>query len=79
MKFKVFLQIFGVGERYTVDSLQHLVLFVAAPVCSGNGEEFEGLEDPVVITCGPRHRSTNSPCLYMETVSPDRSFSISTL
>jgi len=50
---QVFLEILGVGKGRCVDAGKHTVLFVAAPVRPGNGQQLERLHEPGIRDVRP--------------------------
>ena len=66
-----FQRLFG-GPRGTIDALEHLVFFIAAPIGSGDTGYLKALMAPGDDTWGPRQRSTQSHWLD-QTVSSGRS------
>ena len=50
---QVFLEILGIGKGRCVDAGKHTVLFVAAPVRPGNGQQLERLHEPGIRNVRP--------------------------
>ena len=50
---QIFLEIFGIGKGRCVDAGKHTVLFVAAPVRPGNGQQLERLHEPGIRNVRP--------------------------
>ena len=62
---KVCIQFILLRESRTVDTLEHLSVGIAAPVCARCAQQLDPLPftRPVESRCGPAHRSVKSPCL----------------